>query len=327
MNACAGSKIWNIGYTKPADKSTRPFSGNLVMKTYLSYFATGDLHVYMHGRRVRLEATTTHPAQIRLTFDLLGGYCKPMLYSVKNPPYFPEWSQYAWRVVFDLDESFKFLTSLPKRVNHDVLNDDKSFFAALGGFSDAEGFFGLTRRKYTSAAAFGVSNTNFQICDDFLKGLRQRGYSGGVYGLREVGGQTQWALTIASKDVIPMVDQLILRHEEKIEARNLVRRLAGTPWDEAGPKYKAFRREIKLGRNACVLAAKREYANRTKMKQIKVQLEQEITRRAHSLYVAGLRPQNIATLLGRSPRTIYRRVARENDRIQTPRKTPKQADQ
>jgi hypothetical protein len=137
----------------------------------------------------------------------------------------------------------------------------------------------------------------------------------------------QWALTISSKDVIPMVDQLTLRHEEKIAARNLIRRLAGTPWDEAGPKYKAFRREIKLGRNVCVLAAKREYENRTRMKQIKVRLEQEITRRAHSLYVAGLRPQNIATLLGRSPRTIYRRVARENDRIQTPRKTPEQADQ
>jgi len=213
-------------------------------------------------------------------------------------------------------------------VKNGILNDNKSFFAALGGFSDAEGYFGLTRgRNQTAAAAFGVSNSNFQICNDFFKGLRQRGCSGGVYGLREVDGQTQWALTISSKDVIPMVDQLILRHEEKIAARNLVRRLAGTPWDEACPKYKAFRREIKLGRNACVLAAKREYENRKRIRQIKIQLEQEITRRAHSLYVAGLRPQFIATLLGRSQRTIYRRVAKENDRIQTQRKTREQADQ
>jgi len=103
------------------------------VKTYLSYFATGDLHAYFHGKRVRLEGTTTHPAQLRLTFDLLSAYCKPMVYAVRNPPYFREWSQYAWREVFDLDESFKFLISLPKEVDDGILNSDDSFYAALGG--------------------------------------------------------------------------------------------------------------------------------------------------------------------------------------------------
>src|SRR6267143_2844636 len=53
VNAYAGSKIWNIGYTKPPDQNIRQFSGDSVMKTYLSYFATGDLHAYLHGRRIR----------------------------------------------------------------------------------------------------------------------------------------------------------------------------------------------------------------------------------------------------------------------------------
>jgi len=319
VNGYADSKIWNIGYTKPLNQGTRPFSGDSAAKTYLSYFATGDLHAYFHGKRVRLEGTTTHPAQLRLTFDLLGAYCKPMVYAVRNPPYFREWSQYAWRVVFDLDESFKFLISLPKEVNDGILNNDDSFYAGLGGFSDAEGFIGLRGRfNDKSAAAFAVSNTNARICYDFLTGLRLRGFSGSVTKAREVDGQIQWALTVSSKDVIPLVDRLLLKHEEKIAARNLIRRLAGTPWGEAGPTYKAFRRAIRIGRNACVLAAKREYENRHRMKQIRAQLEQEITRRAHSLHAAGLRPQFIATLLGRSERTIYRRVARENDRVQAP---------
>ena len=172
-----------------------------------------------------------------------------------------------------------------------------------------------------------MSNTNVRICNDFLTGLRRRGFSGSVTKAKEFNGQIQWALTVSSKDVIPLIDRLLLRHEEKIAARTLVRRLAGTSWDEANPTYRAFRRAIKVGRNACVLAAKHEYENRGRMKEIKAQLEQEITRRAHSLYVAGLRPQDIATLLGRSQRTIYRRVARENDRVQFPRRTPKQAGQ
>jgi hypothetical protein len=260
---------------------------------------------------------------MRLTFDLLGAYCKPIVYAVRNPPYFREWSQYAWRVVFDLDESFKFLISLPKEVDDVILNDSELFYAALGGFSDAEGFVGLTGRyNGKSAAAFGVSNRNVRICNDFLRGLRRRGFSGNLSKTRSVDGQIQWALAVSPKDVIPLVDRLLLKHEEKIAARNLVRRLAGTSWEQAGPIYKDFRRTIKVGRNACVSAAKREYENRERMKEIRVQLEQEITRRAHSLYIAGLRPHYIATLLGRSQRTIYRRVARENNRVQAPRQTP-----
>jgi hypothetical protein len=143
VNAYTESKAWNIGHTKPPNQRTQPFAEDSAMKTYLSYFATGDLHSYWHGTKVRLEGTTTHPAQIRLTFDLLGSYCKPMVYAVRNPPYFTEWSKYAWRVVFDLDESFKFLISLPKEVNDGILNNDESFYAALGGFSDAEGFIVL----------------------------------------------------------------------------------------------------------------------------------------------------------------------------------------
>jgi hypothetical protein len=327
VNGYTGSKIWNIGHTKPPNQKPRPFSEDSTMKTYLSYFATGDMHAYWHGRKVRLEGSTTHPAQMRLVFDLLSAYCKPMVYAVKNPPYFREWSRYAWRAVFDLDESFQFLISLPKEVNNEVLNSKGLFYAALGGFSDAEGYIGLRERHNgKSAATFGVSNTNVRICNDFLVGLRRRSFSGSVNKMREVNGQIQWELTVSSKDVIPLVERLPLRHEEKIAARNLVRRLSGRPWDKAGLTYKDFRRAIKVGRNACVLAAKREYENRNRMKQIRVQLEQEITRRAHSLYIAGLRPQYIATLLGRSQRTIYRRVARENDRVQAPRETPEQAD-
>ena len=207
------------------------------------------------------------------------------------------------------------------------MKNDESFYAALGGFSDAEGFIGLRgRHAGKSEAAFSVSNSHARICNDFLVGLRLRGFSGNVNKMREVAGQIQWELWVSSKDVLPLADRLLLKHEDKIAARILVRRLCGTPWGAAGPTYKAFRHAIKLGRNACVLAAKREYENRNKMRQIRVQLEHEITRRAHSLYIAGLRPQYIATLLGRSERTIYRRVARENDRIQAPRQTAEQAD-
>jgi putative ATPase subunit gpP of terminase len=327
VNGYTESEIWNIGQTKPLNQRTSPFSGNPTEMTYLSFFAAGDMHAYWHGRKVRLEGTTTHPAQLRLIFDLLSAHCKPMVYAVKNPDYFRKWSQYAWRVVLDLDKSFKFLITLPKVVNEDILKDDDTFYTALGGFSDAEGFFGLRGRNNGKAApVFGVSNSNLHLCNDFLTGIRERSFSASVNRMREENGQTQWQLVVSTKDVVSLADRLLLRHEEKVAARNLVRRLVGTPWRRAGPAYQDFRRAIKLGRNACVLAAKREYENRNRMKQIRIQLEQEITRRAHSLYVAGLRPQYIATLLGRSQRTIYRRVAKENDRIQARRKTPKQAD-
>lgn len=191
------------------------------------------------------------------------------------------------------------------------------------GFSDAEGFIGLRRRgDGNSDATYGVSNSNAKICNDFLTGLRSRGFSGSVYETRLVNGSIQWQLAVATRDVTRLVDKLLLKHEEKVAARVLARRLVGTPWDQSGAIYKGFRSEIKVARNGCVLAAKREFENRYRMKEIRIELENEITRRAHSLRVSGLRPQNIATLLGRSERTIYRRVARENDRIEAGRKTP-----
>jgi hypothetical protein len=66
--------------------------------------------------------------------------------------------------------------------------------------------------------------------------------------MTKANGLIQWELAVSSKDVLPVVDRLLLKHEEKIAARNLVRRLTGTPWDKAGQTYKDFRRAIKLGR-------------------------------------------------------------------------------
>src|SRR6266480_1578673 len=171
------------------------------------------MHAYWHGRKVRLEGSTTHPAQMRLIFDLFGAHCKPMVYAVKNPPYFTEWSRYAWRIVLDLDRSFEFLISLPKRVDHGILDNNESFYVALGGFSDAEGHIGLRGRDNgQSEAAFGVSNTNVQICRDFLMGLRRRGFSANVRGKPLNGSPSLWELAVSSKDVVSLVDRLLLKH-------------------------------------------------------------------------------------------------------------------
>ncbi len=282
------SRIWNLGHTRPVNRRTQPFSEDNSARTYLSYFAGGDMHAYRHGRKVRLEGSTTHPAQLRLLIDLLGAHAKPMIYAIKNPPYFRKWSQYAWRAVFDLDDSFSFLIPLPEEVDEDVLSDDESFYAALGGFADAEGHISLSRRQCAkSAAVFGLSNSNVRICEGFLKGLRQRGFSGSLSKIREVDGHVQRQLAVSPKDVMPVIARLPLRHEEKTAARAIVRKLDGTPWARASLTYRRFRSGIRVARNHCVLAAKREYENRDNMKQIKILLEREITRRAHSLSLSS----------------------------------------
>ncbi len=285
------------------------------------------MHANWHGRKVRVEGSTTHPAQIRLLFDLFYRYSKPMIYSVQNPPYFREWSRYAWRAVFNLDETFGFLISFQRRMNDNELKNDKLFYSALGGFADAEGCISLSGHgRERSAPRLSLSNTNSKLCGDFLEGLRRRGVSCSLGKTRRNIGQIQYQLSVSSRDTLPVIERLNLRHEEKIAARNLVGRLNGIPWVHARLKYKEFRRKIRLGRNVCALAAKSEYLNRDKMKLIRIQVEQEITRRAISLYDAGLRPQYIATLLGRSQRTIYRRVATGNNPIQVRREETEQVN-
>jgi hypothetical protein len=236
-------------------------------------------------------------------------YARPMIYAIKNPPDFPKWSRFAWRSVYDLDSSFQFMLDLPKRVNPALETDESLFYSALAGFIDAEGHIGLRKAGDRTQIILQISNTNKGICHDFLRGIHLRGFECSLNSSTRPDGSTKWELTLSGKHALQLMGRLDLRHDEKIVAKHLAIENHANKWSEVQFVYRAFRGEIIRGRNEAVTAAKKEYANRNRMKEIKRELLLETARRARSLNNAGLLPGQIARALGRSPRTAYRHIA------------------
>lgn len=115
-------------------RKVKPFSGNDAEKTYLTYFATGDLHATRHGTKVRLEGGTTHEAQMKLIQRLFSQYARPIVYPCESTP-----GRYSWKIVFDLDRSFEFLLDKAKSLPQLILKNDRLFFVSTNGFTVAEG--------------------------------------------------------------------------------------------------------------------------------------------------------------------------------------------
>ncbi|MBI3115842.1 MAG: hypothetical protein HYZ12_00730, partial [Thaumarchaeota archaeon] len=297
-------------YERNSKPERARFSGTDTEKTYLLYFATGDLRVSKRGRCVRVEMTTTHSAQLTLLSNLLGTYARPILYPIKNPSYFPKWSRLAWRIVYDLDESFHFLMQLPKSVDEPTSGDDRLFYTALTGFADAEGYVGLKKSQGHAYAYFSVSNKNRRICNDFLAGLRKRGFSSLVCNRPRADGSPQWELEVHGTNAVALLERLDFRHPEKDAAKKITIENNRHPWVKVGPAYRALRERIRKERNSCVLAARRAYGNKNAVRQAKFERYKEVTRTVWIQRLAGLRPIEIAMSLGMSWRTVYRRLSR-----------------
>lgn len=315
-------------YQRNSKPERAPFSGNDAEKTYLLYFATGDLYTSWNGRKVMLQIATTHPAQLWLMRDLFIKYGKPIIFPVKNNPAMA--SPYSWRCDYLLDRSFEFLVNLPKRVRASIMKDDALFYAALSGFADAEGHVGLgsgggyVKGREPTKSMFIVSNSNKIILDDFQAGLEQRGFSSSFRTPRDEIGAA-WDLGVFNRNAVRLLPKLGLRHAEKIAAKKLVFTHWKKPWAEVRPLYRAFRDRIKFERDSCVRTAEMAYLNRSRMKLYKKEKYREISRRAFTLRLRGLTIDEIARALGKSPRTVYRRLALE-DEIRFPTENTESAD-
>jgi hypothetical protein len=148
----------------------------------MTYFVTGDMHSYWHGRKVRLEGGSTHFAQLNLMCNLFGTYARPIILPARTPH-----GEYSLRATFDLDKSFGFLIGKVQRLDTKILQDDESFYSAISGFSDAEGYVGLKKSNRLGYASFTLSNRKFEIMNNFQLGLLLRGYKVGLYPLHGNG--------------------------------------------------------------------------------------------------------------------------------------------
>lgn len=143
-------------------KPRKPFSGNLVKKAYLIGFRLGDLRVrkqYKNSETISVACGSTIKEQILLIEKLFSPYCNVWKKS-KNE---------KTNVEAHLDLSFSFLLSkeLPKW----VLNNKSCFFSFVAGFTDAEGWIGISNNM----AVYSLGNYNKTYLNFIKFGLNKYG--------------------------------------------------------------------------------------------------------------------------------------------------------
>jgi hypothetical protein len=302
------SDLSNVGNTRPP-QHLRHFAGSDIEKTYLTYFAAGDMHAYRHGTKVRVEGSTTHPAQLELLRDLFGGYAKPIFEPTQTPN-----GHCAIRATYDLSPSFDFLLKKLQRVERSVLREDELFYAALSGFSDAEGHAGLTKGGRRARAVYTLSNMNGRVMHDFLRGLNSREGNAHLYIQRceEVRGQekVQWQLNVHGAYALRLLPSIGFRHREKIVGRLMAMAHHGNLWNVAGPLYKAYRRAILVERSELEAVAARRWVLRNERKRRKREIFRQRVESSFELFSRGCSVQKVAETLDCSIRTAYRRKAK-----------------
>jgi hypothetical protein len=294
------SDLLNVGNTRPP-QHLRHFVGSEIERTYLTYFAAGDMHAYRHGTRVRVEGSTTHPAQLELLLPLFGSYVKPIFEPIATPK-----GHYAIRATFDLSPSFDFLLSKPQELERPVLRDDGLFYSALSGFSDAESHVGLRKNDGKAYALYALSNRNHQLMNGFTRGLVSRGQNANLFALRHE--KIQWQTEVNGQYALKLLPNLGFRHREKIAGKQIAMANDRKPWSVAGPLYLSHRARIRSERDALETIAAKRFSARGERRQRRKEIFTQKLESSFPLFAKGLTVQEVAGLLHCSIRTAYRRM-------------------
>ncbi len=269
-------------------------------KKYITFFALGDLGTNRHGRKIRVSVSTTHRAQLLLVNGLFEKACHPIIYPCRTR------SGYCWRIVCDLDDSYSYLLNRREHLCREDLEKDSLFYAALSGFTDAEGHIAVRDARGKTRVVFGLSNRNKAILELFKQGLGKRGMSVGICKVVDQWKKDYYLLSASGLEAIKILSELRLRHEEKVNASRLAEAMSNLHWSSAAPVYRSFRNEIRVERDRFVKEAEVAYTFRQERRQLKKQIFDGMILSARKMKERGHSNDEIALASKRSSRTVYR---------------------
>lgn len=124
----------------------KQFNGDKYLKAYMVGFRLGDLNVKSLNSRatVVIKSCTTKEDQRNLIKEVYGSYGH----------FWEKRYGQVYNLIIFLDKSFNFLVKKEDNLDSWILNNPDYFWAFLGGYSDAEGNFGV----YNNQARFRIGS-------------------------------------------------------------------------------------------------------------------------------------------------------------------------
>lgn len=252
-----------------------PFSGSPIDMAYLLGLRAGDLSAEWKGKRVRVALGTTHHAMIDL-FDALFSKNGHVIHC----PMWNQWRKsFVWRVFVDLDASFSFLIEKPQLIKQEIKENTRLFLAFLAGYVDSEGSLIISHSSTGNTVfTFLLGSEDYNLLKDIYDKLVELGYHPTLVLAVKKGTKKGfstfrndfWQLGLSRRsEVLQLVQQLPIRHDEKIRRRRLMFEVMNeTKWSRVKDKVDTLRREIKRKVEDCIHEAALVYSKKHSEKDV-----------------------------------------------------------
>ncbi len=165
---------------------------------------------------VRVKTASTHPALLALLKSCFGKHGPSYVNARKSSI-----SGFEWAFTFDLDASFSFLLGSPVAIPGFVKG--KLFLAYLAGFFDAEGSIFVNSNGWFELS---MTNSDRELLSAIESRLRNLGIHSKIVrtGSTALSSDSEvWQLRVWRRaDVIRLLEELPLRHPEKVAKKRIV---------------------------------------------------------------------------------------------------------
>ncbi len=230
------------------------FSDNLEEKAYLLGLRAGDFWARKKNHSIRVQTSTTHPAQIELLRNSLSKYGDICVYYYKNKQRLDEWFIYV-----DLDKSFEFLVEKPQKILSWILENDVYFYQFLTAYMDCEGCFKIFKsHQHFVRFTFALKTCDKIILEQIQQKLETLNYFVSMYLEKQKGQSCNgfgkkynfnfYNLTIyQKKDIIQLIKLLLplSRHPEKITKMQFIIKHKDSLWYQVSEEWNNIRNKIK----------------------------------------------------------------------------------
>jgi len=202
------------------------FNENLIEKAYLIGIRYGDLSTQIHGRKIRISVSSTHPAMLRLFKKLFDKYGKVNSY----PKCDKKKNRYVTCTYCDLDKSFGFLVPKSSEIPEWISKEDKLFFSFLSGYFDAEGCISIYQNEKYWNMQWILKSCDKRLLENILKKLNELEFTMGFNIAKKADGESYnedyWYLGTGIKlQVLQLLNYMNLKHDEKISKHNLLKNI------------------------------------------------------------------------------------------------------
>ena len=231
------------------------FDDNPKLKAYLLGLRAGDFHARRIHKVIRVQSTTTHPAQIEMMEKVFGKFSHVGKHIFMNKAF----NIKQCFIYCDLNESFSFIIEKPQEIQKLIMSDETLFLNFVAGYADCESSWKILRSHRNSVRfVFQISSQDKRILEQIRQKFNAMGYKTNFYldtksGISDKGKRTNkdiFRLMIyRTQDVTKLANILlkISNHQEKIDKMNLILKSRNKTWIEVEPELIEFRNKIKSG--------------------------------------------------------------------------------